>query len=82
MDPKMLEAVADLQSYLDYLKRMGIEGLPISGPPEPATRTGIGDALVPAPPAPTDRRVPAVGARECGRPSTLEDKAAGNAALL
>ena len=28
----MLEVVTDLKSYLDYLKRMGIEGLPISGP--------------------------------------------------
>ncbi len=34
MDPKMLEAVDDLKSYLDYLRRMGIEGLPTSGSQE------------------------------------------------
>ena len=41
MDEKMLEVVADLQSYLDYLKRMGIEGLPTAGPqPSPSAPSG------------------------------------------
>ena len=28
MDEKMGEVISDLKSYLEYLKRMGIEGLP------------------------------------------------------
>ncbi len=31
MDQKILEIITDLKSYLEYLKGMGIEALPVSG---------------------------------------------------